>query len=315
MLFRSCIAIQQEKSASLGHTTTPPLPLLMASTEGENPSVVPSAVWGSECVHDGAGSHPALRGMLPNKGQRGLHPPSTTVVTGVREESAECYLHEVVSPSNTEVGRHVRQSKGEDIQALKKVKLVGGEAYVGVESTYKNLSYFDFAPNVAPTQEQLFPHLVTHHVFVASGGDKPLIDRNIDWIIDSGCTSHMSNNRSSFADFREIDADITTAGLPTKVTGIGTAKLKAELPDKITNFSLSDTLLVPSLPVNLISMSKLDIKFYMSTKYGFQIKSKAKGELFLEARVVRGPCFSFTQFGILVPQLYLFMAMSTLAAS
>jgi hypothetical protein len=54
------------------------------------------------------------------------------------------------------------------------------------------------------------------------------------------------------------------------------------------NFSLLNTLLVPSLPVNLINQSKLDIKFYFSTENGYQVRSREIHELFLEARVIGG---------------------------
>jgi hypothetical protein len=52
------------------------------------------------------------------------------------------------------------------------------------------------------------------------------------------------------------------------------------------NFSLLNTLLVPSLSINLISQSKLDIKFYFSTENGYQVRSREIHELFLEARVI-----------------------------
>jgi hypothetical protein len=54
------------------------------------------------------------------------------------------------------------------------------------------------------------------------------------------------------------------------------------------NFSLLNTLLVPLLSVNLISQSKLDIKFYFSTENGYQVRSRETHELFLEASVIGG---------------------------
>ena len=73
----------------------------------------------------------------------------------------------------------------------------------------------------------------------------------------------MSNNPSLFTDLRPHNTTITTAGTATPVTGIGTARLRAQLQNEITNFTLTNTLLVPSLPVNLISQSKLENKFYI----------------------------------------------------
>src|SRR5271163_3685048 len=98
----------------------------------------------------------------------------------------------------------------------------------------------------------------------------------------------MSNNPSLFTDLRSHNTTITTAGTATPVTGIGTARLRAQLQNEITNFTLTNTLLVPSLPVNLISQSKLENKFYITTKNGYQVRSRDKDELFMEARIIGG---------------------------
>jgi hypothetical protein len=45
-----------------------------------------------------------------------------------------------------------------------------------------------------------------------------------------------------------------------------------------------------SLLVNLISQSKLDIKFYFSTENGYQVRFRKTHELFLETRVIEGLC-------------------------
>jgi hypothetical protein len=110
-------------------------------------------------------------------------------------------------------------------------------------------------------------------VLIASRGDRPLIDPKFDWIVDSGCTSHMCNNKSLFTELTSISSTITTAREPAQVIGIGTAHIRAQLEDDIVNFSLLNTLLISSLPVNLISQSKLDIKFYFSTENGYQVRS------------------------------------------
>jgi hypothetical protein len=96
----------------------------------------------------------------------------------------------------------------------------------------------------------------------------------------------MCNNKLLFTELTSISSTITTAGEPAQVIGIGTAHIRAQLEDDIVNFSLFNTLLVPSLPVNLISQSKLDIKFYFSTKNGYQVRSRETHELFLETRVI-----------------------------
>jgi hypothetical protein len=165
---------------------------------------------------------------------------------------------------------------------------VNNISLVGLEKFSLFLKDFDFAPNVAPTFDQVYPHLITHTVFIASGGDKPLIDPLFDWIVDSGCTSHMCNNKSLFTELRPIQSAITTAGAPAKVTGVGTAKIRVELDDQIINFSLLNTLLVSSLPVNLISQSKLEPNYYFTTLHSYQARSRDTHELVLEARLIEG---------------------------
>src|SRR5271163_3168121 len=59
------------------------------------------------------------------------------------------------------------------------------------------------------------------------------------------------------------------------------------IPTEITNFTLTNTLLVPSLLVNLISQSKLKNKFYITTKNGYQVCFRDKDELFMEARIIK----------------------------
>src|SRR5271163_3270594 len=98
----------------------------------------------------------------------------------------------------------------------------------------------------------------------------------------------MSNNPSLFTNLRPHNTTITTAETATPVTGIGTARLKAQLQNKITNFTLTNTLLVPSLLVNLISQSKLENKFYITTKNGYQVCFRDKDELFMEVRIIGG---------------------------
>jgi hypothetical protein len=166
--------------------------------------------------------------------------------------------------------------------------LVFPKAFVGLENYSLTLNDFDFASNIAPIYDQLFLHLNTQKVLIASRGNRPLINPKFDWIVDSGCTLHMCNNKSLFTELTSISSTITTAGEPAQVIGIGTVRIQAQLEDDIVNFSLFNTLLVPSLPVNLISQSKLDIKFYFSTKNGYQVRSREIHELFLEARVIGG---------------------------
>src|SRR5271163_242605 len=60
------------------------------------------------------------------------------------------------------------------------------------------------------------------------------------------------------------------------------------IPTEITNFTLTNTLLVPSLLVNLISHNKLKNKFYITTKNGYQVCFRDKDKLFMEVKIIEG---------------------------
>src|SRR5271163_4919248 len=98
----------------------------------------------------------------------------------------------------------------------------------------------------------------------------------------------MLNNPSLFTDLRPHNTTITTVRTTTPVTGIGTARLRVQLQNEITNFTLTNTLLIPSLPVNLINQNKLENKFYITTKNGYQVCFRDKNELFMEVRIIEG---------------------------
>jgi hypothetical protein len=99
-------------------------------------------------------------------------------------------------------------------EGMKFNSLAFPKAFVGLENYSLTLNDFNFASNIAPTYDQLFPHLNTQKVLIVSRGDRPLIDPKFDWIVDSRCTSHMCNNKSLFTELTPILSTITTAGEP-----------------------------------------------------------------------------------------------------
>ena len=185
---------------------------------------------------------------------------------------------------------HKRDGSGEILKECytEFLTIIKNVAFVGVERSLLSLKDFDFAPSIALTHAQLFSHLVTESVLMAFSGDKPLLDPDFDWIIDSGCTTHMCRNSKLLKDIHTIQSKITIAGPDTAVTKIGTACFRAELKDKVTIFTLHNTLLVPFLFINLISQSKLEGKFYINTKQGYQVRSRETDEVYMEARIVDG---------------------------
>ncbi|KAE8707872.1 hypothetical protein F3Y22_tig00110372pilonHSYRG00231 [Hibiscus syriacus] len=80
-----------------------------------------------------------------------------------------------------------------------------------------------------------------------------------EWILDSGCTYHMSPNREWFSDLVELNAGVVYMGNDNacKTVGIGSIRLKNQ--DGSTRV-LTDVQYVPSLKKNLISLGALESK-------------------------------------------------------
>ncbi|KAG8490593.1 hypothetical protein CXB51_013752 [Gossypium anomalum] len=82
-----------------------------------------------------------------------------------------------------------------------------------------------------------------------------------EWIIDSGCTFHMSFNRDWFTTYEIVYECVVLMenNVPCKIAGIGTIKIK--MFDEVVR-TLSDIRHVPELKRNLILLSTLDSKGY-----------------------------------------------------
>lgn len=86
-----------------------------------------------------------------------------------------------------------------------------------------------------------------------------------DWIVDSGSSCHMTNDRSFFKVFkRETDTDVTLAdGTKTKATGSGSGVIFGiDGKGKRICITLMNVLFVPALEGGLISVRKLMLKGY-----------------------------------------------------
>ncbi|GMI79054.1 hypothetical protein HRI_001574700 [Hibiscus trionum] len=83
--------------------------------------------------------------------------------------------------------------------------------------------------------------------------------RSDEWILDSGCTYHMSPNREWFFDLVELNGGVVYMGNDNacKTIGIGSIRLKKQ--DGSTRV-LTDVRYVPSLKKNLISLGALESK-------------------------------------------------------
>ncbi|KAG8498693.1 hypothetical protein CXB51_005074 [Gossypium anomalum] len=98
-------------------------------------------------------------------------------------------------------------------------------------------------------------------LLVASVNDSKVSE---EWILDSGCTFHMSPNRDWFTTYETVSECVVLMGnnASCKIAGVGTIKVK--MFDGVVR-TLSDVRYVPELKRNLISLSTLDSKGYRYT--------------------------------------------------
>jgi Reverse transcriptase (RNA-dependent DNA polymerase)/gag-polypeptide of LTR copia-type/Integrase core domain/GAG-pre-integrase domain/Zinc knuckle len=102
------------------------------------------------------------------------------------------------------------------------------------------------------------------------------------WVVDSGASNHMCNDRDVFEEIRPTRTDkyvsVAKAGVRLKVLGIGTVQLQLQVGNQVVQAKLRDTLLVEDLARNLFSVSaitKLGMKVEMD-RDGCKIKNQGK---------------------------------------
>lgn len=80
-----------------------------------------------------------------------------------------------------------------------------------------------------------------------------------DWYIDSGATSHMSNDVKYFLNLENVNLDkiMVANGQFMKIKGKGDIVLKHEVAGTVRNLKFTDALYVPELENNLLSVSKI----------------------------------------------------------
>ncbi len=96
--------------------------------------------------------------------------------------------------------------------------------------------------------------MVSHALSISS-------DKGMDsWIVDSGATCHMCNDKKQFVEFNSLEPpqEVTLGdGYSVEATGCGVVRLKMTLTDnKTKECKLKDVLYVPQLSYNLLSVSK-----------------------------------------------------------
>ncbi|KAG8493469.1 hypothetical protein CXB51_010771 [Gossypium anomalum] len=111
-------------------------------------------------------------------------------------------------------------------------------------------------------------------LLVASVNDSKVSE---EWILDSGCTFHMSPNRDWFTTYEIVSEGVFLMknNASCKIAGVGTIKVK--MFDGVVR-TLSDMRHVPELKRNLIPLSTLDSKEYRYTTESGVLKI-SKGSL------------------------------------
>lgn len=90
--------------------------------------------------------------------------------------------------------------------------------------------------------------------------------RDKPWCLDSGCTSYLCSDSNKFTRLAKItDNRLNLANnSSTMITGKGTEHLEAEVEGNSKRVNLENTLHVPNLRTNLLSVSKI-------TNRGFKV--------------------------------------------
>lgn len=92
------------------------------------------------------------------------------------------------------------------------------------------------------------------------------VTRDKPWCLDNGCTSHLCSDSDKFTHFTRVtDNKLNLANnSSTVITGRGIVQLNAEVEGNSKHVNLENTLHVPDLRTNLLSVSKI-------TDRGFKI--------------------------------------------
>ena len=79
-----------------------------------------------------------------------------------------------------------------------------------------------------------------------------------EWCLDSGCTSHMCNQEKMFSDIEQTRNGVKLANKASvQVTAKGNVNIIANNGENSIPYTLTNTLLVPSLRTNLLSVAKV----------------------------------------------------------
>ncbi|KMQ86502.1 rna-dependent dna polymerase [Lasius niger] len=116
---------------------------------------------------------------------------------------------------------------------------------------------------------------------------------NTNWCLDSGCTAHLCNDLSKFVD--DIDETVRQQlnlanSASTHIVGKGTASIFTETEGQTKDVSVADTLYVPDLRMNLLSVGKITDRGYtvIFTNKKADIVDNRNGDVAITARRANG---------------------------
>ncbi|KAG8486247.1 hypothetical protein CXB51_019546 [Gossypium anomalum] len=192
--------------------------------------------------------------VKPNSQGEGL------IVRGRQDRNADddCGRTQERNPRGKSKGRSKSLNRGKTCNFCKKKGHIKSECYklqnkIKREATNqkgKQLKNFDEADVVEDYSDG--------ELLVASVNDSKVSE---EWILDSGCTFHMSPNRDWFTTYETVSEGVVLMrnNASCKIASVGTIKVK--MFDGVFR-TLSDVRHVPELKRNLISLSTLDSKGY-----------------------------------------------------
>jgi hypothetical protein len=140
------------------------------------------------------------------------------------------------------------------------------------------------------SSKSLFPNLSKHTYLMAKESKKKAYSSGgTSWVVDSGCTNHMIEERSMFTSFEKnnCESDCITFGDNSQGQLLGFGKIAIT-----TKHSIFKVLLVESLDYNLLSISQLCEMGYncLFTNKGVTVFRRSDGSFAFED-VLRGKLY------------------------
>ncbi|KRZ83002.1 Retrovirus-related Pol polyprotein from transposon TNT 1-94 [Trichinella sp. T8] len=125
--------------------------------------------------------------------------------------------------------------------------------------SFRAIGSRDELPKPEMTHQDCYPDK-TSEISLCIGGRS-----NLKWCLDSGASSHMCSNKEMFLSMKSMKRTLSLANnKSTEIMGTGTANLEIPGSDGMRSVKLHNTLYVPDLRSNLLSVAKI-------TEKGFQL--------------------------------------------